>query len=80
MSKRPNVEAEQARAAQMDAAQTMLFTMEVLDERIAGYQLEIEGVVQSLVVRRVTQDEFTEVMRAAVADAARKRGGGGSAP
>lgn len=82
MSRNPNVEREQARVAQMDAAQTMLFTMGVLDEKVAGYQLEIDGVVQCLIVRRVTQLEFLEIMKTAVAAAgarAQRGPGGGDA-
>ena len=74
MSKNHNIEREQARLAQMDAAQTMLFTMEVLDEKFAGYQLEIDGVVQSLIVRRVTQAQFPQLIAAAAADARAERG------
>jgi hypothetical protein len=63
------------RAIQADASQDMLFSMTALGDRVVGYQLEIEGVVLSLVCRSVTQTEFTEIMQAA-----RDAGTGGARP
>ena len=73
-----DIEQEQARLVQMEAAQMMLFSMEIMGENIAGYQLEIEGVVQSLIVRRVSQSEFHNIMKeaATAAHAERARRGG----
>lgn len=66
MSKPPkDIEREQARLIQMEAVQMMLFAMEIMDEKIAGYQMEIDGVVQSLIVRRVSQQEFHAIMEEA---------------
>ena len=74
MSKIPkDIEREQARLVQMEAAQMMLFSMEVMGENIAGYQLEIDGVVQSLIVRRVSQVEFQTIMKEAVTAAHAER-------
>lgn len=69
MSKRPDIEKEQARVMQMQAAQEFLFSMDVLGENVAGYQMEIEGVLQSLVVRRCSQAEFYTIMQEAARDA-----------
>jgi hypothetical protein len=63
----------------MEAAQVMLFSMDILGEKVAGYQLEINGSLRSLVVRSVTESEFHYLMKAAAADARAERGRGGAA-
>lgn len=74
MSRPPkDFEREQARICQMEAVQMMLFAMQTMDERIAGYQLEMDGVTESLIVRRVSQAEFRIIMEEAARDARAER-------
>ena len=87
MSKRSNpppdpvdIQRQQARLMQIEAVQMLLFTMDVLGERSTTFQLELDGVLESVLVKRCTQlelDEFIKSELAAQGDAAR---GAGRAP
>ncbi len=72
-------ERDAARAAQQEAAECMLFSMDFLGEKFAGYQFDLDGVVESLVVQRVSQGEFHSIMKAAVAGSRAQRGPGAAA-
>lgn len=80
MSRIPNdLDRHEARLAQMEGAQMLLYSMGILGERIVGFQLELDDVVESIIVRRVTQSEFESIMNDAAGAAARERGRDGGA-
>jgi hypothetical protein len=72
MSKIPkHLDQDSARIAEMEGAQMLLYAMDALGEHVAGFQMEINGVVESVIVRRVSQTEFVTIMNDAARAAAR---------
>lgn len=65
-SKLSEEERDEMRSSQADAFQALLFTMDQLGERSAFMQLEIDGVLRSVVAREFTQQEFEDLMREVV--------------
>ena len=65
-------------AMTMDATQLLLEGMMALGEFQGGYQAEIDGVVECVIVRRVTQMEFADW--SAKRATAEERGGGSFVP
>jgi len=90
MSKQPKhapipaeLQRQQARLMQIEAVQMLLFTMDVLGERSTTFQLELDGVLESVIVKRCTQlelDEFIKSELARQSDAARVAGRADGAP
>lgn len=66
MSKRSDIEIQQLRDAQTDSMQALLFTLEELGESSAFLQLEMDGVLHFVAVRKLTQTEFDDLVRQAV--------------
>jgi hypothetical protein len=66
-------EKDELRALQCEGAQMVLFGLVALGEDQGGFQTELNGIVESLIVRRVTQLEL-EAWAAERAAAARQRG------
>lgn len=69
-----NVDRDALRAMQMQAGQDLLFTMAELGDTHAGFQMEIEGVLQCIVVSRTSQAEFDEIISRLSASAAGEAG------
>jgi len=77
------IDKQQAQIAQIEAVQLLLFTMDVLGERRTTVQMEIEGVLESVIITRCTQlelEEFLKNVSARSADADREAGRAADAP
>lgn len=71
------IQQEHARLVQLEAIQMLLFTMDALGERTVTIQMEMNGVLESVLVKRCTQlelDEFIKTELARQSDAAPRSG------
>lgn len=84
MSKRKHShDLDEVRCTQMDAIQMLLWTMDVLGERATTFQMELGGVLESVIITRCTQlefDNFIKKVTAQAADAPRGAGRAADAP
>ena len=78
-----DLQRQHARLAQLEAVQMLLFSMDCLGERHVTFQMEMNGIVESVIVKRCTQlelDDFIKTELARMADAPRGAGRAAAAP